>query len=31
MPQALGVSTLPKTFAAAAQNGQETPAASLRS
>jgi hypothetical protein len=31
MPQALGVSTLPKTFAAHAQNGQETLAASLRS
>ena len=31
MPQALGVSTLPKTFAAAAQNGQETVAASLKS
>ena len=30
MPQALGVSTLPKTFAVAAQNGQETPAASLK-
>jgi hypothetical protein len=31
MPQASGVSTLPKTFAAHAQNGQETLAASLRS
>jgi hypothetical protein len=31
MPQALGVSTLPRTFAAHAQNGQETLAASLRS
>jgi hypothetical protein len=31
MPRALGVSTLPKTFAAHAQNGQETLAASLRS
>ena len=31
MPQALGVSTLPRTFAAVAQNGQETPTASLRS
>jgi hypothetical protein len=31
MPQALGVSTLPKTFAASAQNGQETGATSLRS
>jgi hypothetical protein len=31
MPQALGVSTLPETFAAAAQNGQETPATSLKS
>jgi len=30
MPQALGVSTLPKTFATAAQNGQETVAASLK-
>ena len=30
MPQALGVSTLPKTFAAPAQNGQETVAASLK-
>ena len=30
MPQALGVSTLPRTFAAHAQNGQETLAASLR-
>jgi len=29
MPQALGVSTLPRTFAAHAQNGQETLAASL--
>jgi hypothetical protein len=29
MPQALGVSTLPRTFAAHAQNGQETRAASL--
>jgi len=29
MPQALGVSTLPRTFAARAQNGQETLAASL--
>ena len=31
MPQALGVATLPKTFAVAAQNGQETVAASLKS
>ena len=31
MPRALGVSTLPRTFAAVAQNGQETPAASLKS
>ena len=31
MPQALGVAALPKTFATAAQNGQETVAASLRS
>src|ERR1700686_5685498 len=31
MPQALGVATLPGTFAAHAQNGQETLAASLRS
>jgi hypothetical protein len=30
MPRALGVSTLPKTFAAVAQNGQETPTASLK-
>jgi hypothetical protein len=29
MPRALGVSTLPKTFAAHAQNGQETLATSL--
>jgi hypothetical protein len=29
MPLALGVSTLPRTFAARAQNGQETLAASL--
>jgi hypothetical protein len=28
MPSALGVSTLPRTFAAGAQNGQETQAAS---
>ena len=31
MPQALGVAALPRTFATAAQNGQETVAASLRS
>jgi hypothetical protein len=31
MPQALGVAALPKTFATAAQNGQETVAASLKS
>jgi hypothetical protein len=31
MPRALGVAALPKTFAAAAQNGQETVATSLRS
>ena len=31
MPQTLGVSTLPRTFAAPAQNGQETVAASLKS
>jgi hypothetical protein len=31
MPSALGVSTLPRTFATHAQNGQETLAASLRS
>jgi hypothetical protein len=29
MPQSLGVATLPGTFAAHAQNGQETLAASL--
>jgi hypothetical protein len=29
MPRALGVSTLPRTFATAAQNGQETVVASL--
>jgi hypothetical protein len=29
MPQSLGVATLPGTFAARAQNGQETRAASL--
>ena len=29
MPRALGVATLPKTFATPAQNGQETGAASL--
>jgi len=29
MPQSLGVATLPRTFAAHAQNGQETLAASL--
>ena len=31
MPQSLGVAALPGTFAAHAQNGQETLAASLRS
>jgi hypothetical protein len=31
MPPALGVSTLPGTFAGRAQNGQETRSASLRS
>jgi len=31
MPQSLGVSAQPGTFAASAQNGQETGAASLRS
>jgi hypothetical protein len=30
MPRALGVSTLPKTFATPAQNGQETVFASLK-
>jgi len=30
MPRALGVATLPKTFATPAQNGQETVAASLK-
>ena len=31
MPQALGVSASPRTFAAPAQNGQETVATSLKS
>ena len=31
LPRALGVATLPKTFATTAQNGQETVGASLRS